>query len=372
MKFVIAGEWIAEIHEDAISSALGQFGHDVHRFAWSRYFVENPPSQVLPGIARSLWSRSQRKFLAGPALSRLNSDLRRLALETRPDVVLVFRGTPIFEDTLRELKQALPATLLVSYNNDDPFSKHHPRYLWRHFLRCIPAYDLILSYRPHNVPDYERAGASRVELLRSWYLPTRHFPIALSAEDLERYRCDIVFAGHYEPDGRERILESLLREGFDLRIFGPEWNRVRGKLRFLESKQPIRAVRGLEYTKAIRAAKIALCFLSKINRDTYTRRCFEIPAIGTMLLSEYSDDLATLFEEGKDAEYFRSEDELVAKLRRYLSDDAGRNLISAGGRRRVESDGHDNVSRTRQLISAISPLVTAARHSAGLSKLVVD
>jgi spore maturation protein CgeB len=101
-------------------------------------------------------------------------------------------------------------------------------------------------------------------------------------------------------------------------------------------------------------ARIALCFLSKLNRDTYTRRCFEIPASGTLLLSEYSDDLAGMFREGVEADYFRSPEEMIEKIRCYLDDDALRRRVAAAGRLRVVDDGHDVVSRMAQVIGWIN------------------
>jgi spore maturation protein CgeB len=91
--------------------------------------------------------------------------------------------------------------------------------------------------------------------------------------------------------------------------------------------------------------------LSKLNRDTYTRRCFEIPATGTLMLSEYSDDLATLFRPGEEADYFASPEEMVDKIRLYIADAPRRARVAAAGQRRVATDGHDVVSRMRQVIA---------------------
>jgi spore maturation protein CgeB len=93
-----------------------------------------------------------------------------------------------------------------------------------------------------------------------------------------------------------------------------------------------------------------------LNQDTYTRRCFEIPATKTMLLSEYSDDLATLYREGVEAEFFRSPQELTAKLRRYVPDEARRRSVAEAGYRRVVADGHDVISRMGQVITWVNEL----------------
>ena len=108
---------------------------------------------------------------------------------------------------------------------------------------------------------------------------------------------------------------------------------------------------GADYGKALSAAKIGLCFLSKRNRDVYTRRCFEIPATGTLMLSEHSDELGALFQEGIEADYFRSPGELAGKVRHYLDDEASRRRVAERGRARVISDGHDVDSRMRAMLN---------------------
>ena len=102
---------------------------------------------------------------------------------------------------------------------------------------------------------------------------------------------------HIVPDQRVALLESIVRRGWHLRLFGPgyDWDLVIHRSPELAGQVPVRLVWGEEYNRALCGARVALCFLSKLNGDTYTRRCFEIPAARTFILSEYSDDLASLF-----------------------------------------------------------------------------
>ena len=86
---------------------------------------------------------------------------------------------------------------------------------------------------------------------------------------------------------------------------------------------------------------IALCFLSKLNKDTYTRRCFEIPAIGSALFSEYSEYLANLFIDGTEAVFFRNQNELVEKVTYYLNHKDELEEIRKRGTERVSRDGHE-------------------------------
>jgi spore maturation protein CgeB len=333
--------------------SLERLGHEVVAFPWFRYFRAGPGPL---GGAISLLKRAENKFLAGPDLARLNADLLALTARQQPDAVLVYRGTHIYARTLRRMRQAAPKAVLAGYNNDDPFAPKQFARLFRHFLEGVPEYDVILAYRQHNLEDYRRAGARRVELLRSWFVSERNHHVDLGPAEREQYACDVAFAGHYENDGRIEYLEAVLQRGWRLHLYGPDWEGVIPPSSPLARLGPIRAVWGEEYNKALCGAKIALCFLSKLNRDTYTRRCFEIPATRTMMLSEYSDDLASLYQPGVEAEFFVGKDDMLGKLERYLADDALRGTVAGRGWQRVHAGGHDVVSRMRQLVGQLETI----------------
>jgi spore maturation protein CgeB len=355
MRILVAGDWHSDLHEEVVLRSLRRLGHEVAGFKWHGYFAAEPgPGEALHGLLL----RAQNKFVAGPVLARIHRDFVAAAVEFRPDIVFVYRGTHIDAEALRALRATVPGCRLVGYNNDDPFAPAQPGYLWRHFMRSVPEYDLMLAYRHANVDAFRAVGARRVELMRSWYVAERSHAIELSDPDKENFATDVVFVGHFEPDQRLDHLEEIVRQGFRLRIFGPTkyWARPLQASPLLRHLAPTRMVWGDDYNRALCGAKLALCFFSKLNRDTYTRRCFEIPATRTLMLSEYSDDLASLYAEGVEADYFRNRDEMMQKVKTYVADEKARLRVAQGGYVKVTGAGHDVDSRMKQMLVWIAEL----------------
>jgi spore maturation protein CgeB len=116
----------------------------------------------------------------------------------------------------------------------------------------------------------------------------------------------------------------------------------------INSNDPLAPVFGDAYRLVLSNAKIAACFFSKWNRDSYTRRAFEIPACGVFMLSERTEEMLSLFEEDVHAAYFDSVDEFVDKVRFYVKNDSARERIASQGRQHVVSAGHDIYSRMKQ------------------------
>lgn len=348
MKFLVVGDGHSELHEVTVASALTALGYEVETFFWSE-------SLETKSLFSELSARLQNKLLFGPRISKINYRLISHAHAFEPDVIFLYRGTHIFPRSLQKIRTLLPNVKLVGYNNDDPFSPGAEKLLWRHFLNCVPLYDLVLAYRKHNIAEFVKAGAKRVEMLRSWYSTKRNFPVLLSDKDLLRFECDVVFVGHYEDDFRVEYLESLAKRGISVKIFGPgyDWDPVLARSDALKHLVPVDLVWGSDYNKALCGAKIAVCFLSKLNRDTYTRRCFEIPATGTFMLAERTHDLVSLYNEGTEVEFFGSVGEFTEKVQFYLANDTHRKKIAAGGSARLLADGHDVESRMRQLATIL-------------------
>lgn len=355
MRILIAGDWHSDLHEEVTQQALRALGHDVDGFKWFSYFSEKQERTATIG---NFLKRAQNKYVCGPLLTQVNQDFQDRAKALRPQMIFIYRGTHITARTIRAIKAELPGVVVVGYNNDDPFAPSQPSYLWRHFLASVPEYDLVLAYRHRNLKEFVAVGAKRVELLRSWYVPGRNYPMAVTPDQQQSFACDVVFVGHFEPDSRLEYLEAIVQAGFRLRLFGPAkyWNQPLRNSEVLRHLAPVRMVWGEDYNRALCGAKVALCFLSKLNRDTYTRRCFEIPASGALLLSEHSDDLAGMYREGQEADYFRNKDEMLEKISLYVSDEGRRRAVAEAGHVRVRADGHDVESRMRQVIAWVEEI----------------
>ncbi len=86
----------------------------------------------------------------------------------------------------------------------------------------------------------------------------------------------------------------------------------------------------------------------------YTRRNFEIPATGTLMLSEYTPELASMYTPGVEADFFTDKDELVTKVELYLSDDLLRERVGKAGLKRVTESGAEVTDRCREILSRIT------------------
>jgi hypothetical protein len=356
MRILFVGAWQWEWYEKALSDACRHLGHDVAGVGWARLFKKdlNSPNPSY----KSLFHRVDDRLVMGPLTFAFNQQLIERAHVFRSDLIFVYNGSHVLPSTLKTLRQTLPTTLLVQYCNDNPFSSAADRLLWRHIRESVPTYDAHFVYRHSNIADVVAHGGRNAHLLRAYYIPANDYRQEPSATN-ERLRSDVLFAGHYESDARLEALEQVAGLPVRMNLFGGGWAAAHARLRPgspLARFFPINPVVGADYRMAISGTKIALCFLSKLNEDTYTTRNFQIPAMRTFMLSEYTPDLASLYEEGKEAEFFRSQEELVDKVRYYLQHESEREEIARAGHRRVLADGHDVVSRARQFLAVVEQL----------------
>lgn len=349
MKILVVADGIGEeIYDQAFYNAFQNLGHEVHRFTWKEHFHHYQYTnryETDGNKLKSLYYRMQNKFITGPVTAKINRDLIKLCREIHPDLVFIYRGTHIYASTVCHIRKT--GSQVFGYNNDDPFSSQYPSYFWRHYKKSIPFYDHIFSYRWKNIDDYGKIDYHKTSMLRSYYLKDKNFYLP---SPHTAYACDIIFIGHFEDDGRDEAIKMLLNEGVNLKLYGTGWEKSRLHNFFVQRFGPIKPLYHEEYNKALNSAKIALVFLSKLNNDTYTRRCFEIPATQTMMMAEYTADLATLFEEGKEADFFRDHQELLKKIKTYLKDEALIKQIGISGFERLLREGHEVTDRASDVV----------------------
>lgn len=337
MKILVVGSGISNIHEKAVNNSLQKLGNEVYAFYWDSIFHST-------NIFMQFLNKFQNHYLFGYKLYSINQKLIKYIDNCLPEMIFIYRGTHIFPSTLKTIKLRLPNTIILGYNNDDPFSPHYPKFLWRHFLKSLPLYDLVFAYRKHNIFEYYRYGAKKVELLMPWFIPFNKDSIEVQKD------YDVVFVGHFEDDGRLEYIKLLMQENFKLGLFGPNWEKCKNS--DIKNKFGIiKPLNYVEYHRVISSSKIAICFFSRLNRDVYTRRCFEIPSLGVFMLCQHSDEIANIYDENIEAVFFKNQVDFIDKVRYYLTNDKEREKIALNGYIRVNKDGHDIDSRMKYVLN---------------------
>ncbi len=350
-RILLVGEYMWPWYQEVCAASLESEGCAVERFGWFDDF-RHWQSGFSEPFYRSIWHRIQYGLNSGPTVWRVQRRLLQRAISFSPEYIWFYNVQLISPSVVRALKKALPKARLVQFTNDNPFSESAKPRIWKNYINSIPLFDCHYSYRLSNIEDYKRLGSRAAYLLRSYFIPEEDFPVP--AEEIpERFKCDVVFAGHYEDDGRVEMLEAICAAGFSLNLFGGGWNAALAKLKPespLRAKYPINPVTNSDYRYAICGAKVALCFLSTLNQDTYTRRNFQIPAMKVAMLSQHTNDLATLYKSNEEAVFFRSKQELLEKLTQMLDDCEWRRSLAEAGYAKVYAAGHDVQSRMRQFL----------------------
>lgn len=273
-----------------------------------------------------------RRLLWGPPLNSCNRNIRLACKRLRPDMVWIDKGRWVFPETLDTIRRRYKSTL-VHYTPDPAITYHASR----HFKKSVPLYDLIVTNKSYEIQQYNALGARRVFFHHSAFDSTYHRRSALDATDVDTLGCDIVFIGTYCA-GRETYLRPASQTTSHLAIWGNQWSKCRDSS--IRASIRGRALAGTEYAKGISAAKIALALLSPLVPDCCTTRSVEIPACGTFMLGQRTDEHLALFEEGREAEFFDSVEELCDKARFYLKDAHARERVAAAGRERCVRSGY--------------------------------
>ena len=155
----------------------------------------------------------------------------------------------------------------------------------------------------------------------------------------------MVFIGHFENDNRSEDLDYLFSNNINLKVYGTGWLNS-----FSQHQETVHPLYGDDYVDALNKSKICLCFLSKMNRDVYTRRCFEIPGLRKLLLCERTDEMLSMFKENEEAVYFSDKHELLNKIQWLLSNPSKIEDIAEAGHKRVLNDRHDIKSRSVEIL----------------------
>ena len=242
------------------------------------------------------------------------------------------------------------------------------------FLRTLSHKpDLVLGWRASDIPrdtDWSEFDVilSALSGIRSAALQlgaraSEHFMpgfpdwIYAAVEDVEPER-DVVFCGQWtraQHGGRNALLDEIARGSDSAGRFDCALH-LSGEIETLTGAVASRNLGpryGMEMYRALRSGRIAfdarvdrMCLQRVAHGDpvdlagdqTANMRIFEATGCGRLLLTEHRENLADLFELGREIETFRSPAELHDKIRYYLRHPEEREDIAQRGRERCHRE----------------------------------
>ncbi|MBO4223597.1 glycosyltransferase [Bradyrhizobium neotropicale] len=208
-------------------------------------------------------------------------------------------------------------------------------------------YDLMLSQLAATVGFFRSLGV-RAEVSHLAFEPTVNDALPPApAMDI-----DVSFVGTVSADHQQRIaLLEAVAARYDLKLFG---NIAPG----LPASSPLHRcfqgeAWGTEMYQALRRSRITLnSHIDMAGQEAGNVRLFEATGVGTFLLTDFKDNLHTLFDLDREVVAWRSIDDCIEKIDRYLADDAARKEIAAAGQRRTLK-AHNYRERTRAILAAV-------------------
>ena len=318
---------------------LKEMGHDV--VAYSHTYVSEPNKIRPPTLLYKIfWKLRIPLDDMG-----VNFALRREIKKNSFDVIWIEKGNMIWPWTLKHLKRLSPNSALISCSEDDMFVRHGHS-LWYRWGVCN--YDIVFTTKTYNLNELLSFGVKRTVLFLDSYDEQMHKQISQAKLQKNRFSSDVSAVGAFENERAMSIL-YLAQNGIKVTVWGNGWGGWVNRHPNLDVRNEF--LFGEDYSRAICASKININFLRKINRDEVTSRSVEIPACGGFMLAERTERHSSYFEEGIEAEFFSSNQELLEKVRIFLQKDLEREKIAMAGYLRCIKSGYSMRAQLSTMLS---------------------
>jgi spore maturation protein CgeB len=191
-------------------------------------------------------------------------------------------------------------------------------------------YDLMTSQLPTTV-HYFRSLGVRSEVVHLGFEPA----ILEVLPETPAVDVDVSFVGTVSADHQQRIaLLTAVAERHDLKL----WGNLSGAL---PASSPLHRcfqaeVWGADMYQVLRRSRITLnSHIDMAGQDAGNMRLFEATGVGAFLLTDFKNNLDTLFEPDREVAVWRSIDDCLDAIDRDLGDDKRRLAIAQAGQART-------------------------------------
>ena len=290
------------------------------------YEVKIIDSCLFYKLRKSIFKAIQIRIGRGPIYKDILFKILKEIDNFNPKYFIIEPGYLFNKKSLNIIKKNNPNLKLIFLTVDSIKTKTFQKTF---FLQTLSLYDFIITTKPSDIIIYKKNDTKKIIFSYQGIDEENFLDYSLSSTE-DDLRSEVVFVGDYGKE-RAKTLKFLIKENIPIKIFGFNWNRYKFFKPFYFG--PAMAD---DYYKILNNAKIALGFLNVEVGDTYTTRSLEIPAAGTMLLAEETEDHKKLFKENHEAVFFKNKNELLEKIKYYLINDEKRKYIAKSGRIKIK------------------------------------
>ncbi len=207
-----------------------------------------------------------------------------------------------------------------------------------------PVYDLMMSQLSTTVGFFRKLGV-RAELNHLAFEPTILDALPAAPET----DIDVSFVGTVSPDHQQRIaLLEAVAGRYDLKLFGSRPQAVAASSPLHRCYQG--EVWGTDMYQVLRRSRVTLnSHIDLAGREAGNMRLFEATGAGTLLLTDFKDNLHTLFEPDREVAVWRSPGDCLEAIERALANDNSRADIAHAGQVRTLAQ-HTYRHRTLEIL----------------------
>ena len=271
-------------------NGLIKMGYNVSHFKLEKNILTN-----------SKWFQYlEQKSLNSLNLKILNSRLINKVKRISPDLVWIDKGTYIYKETLENIKQTNPNTVIIHHNTDDIESDKHQ---FDNYLSSLDLYDAHFTCNKFNIDYCKKISTSRFFYNELGYDQNIFYP------KKQEKQYDLFFIGHHEPD-YENYVSEILNKDIKFFLGGPGWHSSdipKSKIAFSNYDEKI-------CPNVSNKSFAGLGLYSTWNRNISSGRIFEIPATKAALIVKRNIFTENLYEEGSEAIFFDNPSDLSSKL----------------------------------------------------------
>jgi spore maturation protein CgeB len=314
---------------------LVKLGHEVKFYGYKEKLgrLANP---IRMAITRSKLIRDLASVFW---LNEVNEEIKRIAEDFKPDLVLSIKGEAVKPKTIEWVREKVGAKTALWYPDDPRFFNSLVKYI-------APSYDHVFTASEKAMDMYKEIGCSRVHFLPFACEPTVHRKLSLPGESDKQKGLGVVFVGTYTRR-RAKLIKVLEKAGVKVEVYGPYWRY------FKWGNNVHDGVYGPEMVKVFNSAKVVLNIHMEDDLPYKANmRTFEATGCGAFLVTDYVYGLERMFEIDEELVVYVDEGELLKLVKYYLHAEEEREIISKRAQEKARNK-HTYEKRVIELLNKI-------------------